>query len=57
MRKTPILAVLAAALALTAAACTSPAPTEARRPAASHRDSPPDTTTKCGGMIGSGTRC
>jgi hypothetical protein len=59
MRRTSILAALAA-LTLTAA-CAGPGPTEARRSAAAHRDEtppPPDTsTTKCNGMIGSGTRC
>jgi len=58
MRTTRTLAALAA-VALTLAACAGPGPTEARQPAAAphHDESPPDTITKCNGMIGSGTRC
>jgi hypothetical protein len=55
MRKSLALAAVAAAvLSIAAAACTSPAPTEARTPSGAHRDET-DTTKKCNGMIGSGT--
>jgi len=58
MRRTSLVAILAAALALTAGACAAPGPTEAHRPTVHRDDDPPpndSTTRKCGGMIGSGT--
>jgi hypothetical protein len=54
MRRTLTLALVAAALALTAA-CAGPGPTESRRPDIRRDGDPQDTVKKCGGMIGSGT--
>lgn len=62
MRRTSLVAILAAALALTAGACAAPGPTEPHRPTIRLDDDPPppdsitgDPNKECGGMIGSGT--